>query len=101
MFIVRGAKAFFRAGIHIFTPVFRLHTVTTGSGDRLFGYFVRLFHVLIEIYPLVPFPLSVRVGVSVYTSDPVRRTPQTRADAITTVLWGCVLCAFTLCIHVR
>ena len=52
----------------VFTPIFRLHTVTTGSGDRLYGYFLRLFHVLIEIYPLVPFPPSVHKGFSVYTS---------------------------------
>ena len=49
MFIVHGAKAFFQAGIHIFTPISRLHTVTTGSGDKPFGYSLQPFHVLIEI----------------------------------------------------
>ena len=34
----------------LFTPFFRLHTVTTGSGDRVYGYFLRVFHLLIEIY---------------------------------------------------
>ena len=52
---------------HAFTPIRCLHTVTTGSGgsgEGLFGYLLRLFHVLIEIYPLVPFPPSVREGMS-------------------------------------
>ena len=34
----------------------RLHTVTKVCGDMPFGYFLLPFHVLIEIYPLVPYP---------------------------------------------
>jgi hypothetical protein len=68
---------------HIFTPIFRLHTVTTGSGLRTYGYFLRTFHVPTEIYPMVPFPPSLGVGVSDYTSTPLRWTPLTRADAVT------------------
>ena len=60
------------ASKHLFTPIFRLHAVTAGSGYRDFGYFLRDFHVLIEIYPLVPFPPSVREGVSDYTRAPLR-----------------------------
>ena len=52
----------------IFTPLSRLHTVTTGSGEGPFGYSLRPFHVLIEIYPVVPFPPSVREGVSDVTA---------------------------------
>ena len=48
--------------------VYRLHTVTKVFHLRLFGYFLRLFNVLIEIYPLVPFPASVRKQEAVYTS---------------------------------
>ena len=36
----------------LFTPIFRLHTVTTGSGYQPFGYFLQPFHLLIEIYVL-------------------------------------------------
>ena len=68
-----------RAGKHIFTPIFRLHTVTTDSGDRRFGYFLRRFHVLIDIYPLVPFPPSLCEGVSDYTRTSLRRQPVTSA----------------------
>ena len=66
---------------HAFTPIFCLHTVTTGSGEGLFGYLLRLFHVLIEIYPLVPFPPSIREGVSDVTADVLRRGPVTPAEA--------------------
>ena len=58
----------------LFTPIFRLHAVTAGSGDRDFGYFLRDFHVLIDIYPLVPFPPSVCEEDPVYTSR-VRGSP--------------------------
>ena len=64
---------------HIFTPIFRLHTVTTGFGDRPFGYFLRPFHVFTEIYPLVPFPSSVREGVSDVTADVLRWGAMTSA----------------------
>ena len=60
---------------HLFTPIFRLHTVTAGFGDRPFGYFLRPFHVFTEIYPLVPFPPSVREGVSDYTRTSLRWAP--------------------------
>ena len=62
-------------------PIFRLHAVTAGFGDRLFGYFFRLFYVLTEIYPLVPFPPSVCEGVSDYTRTSLRWTPGTSARA--------------------
>ena len=65
----------------IFTPIFRIHTGTTGSGYLLFGYFLRLFHVLIEIYRLVPFPPSVLEGVSDYTRASLRWRPVTSARA--------------------
>ena len=45
---------------HVFTPIFCLHTVTTGSGFTTFGYSLSTFHLLTEIYPMVPFPPSVR-----------------------------------------
>ena len=66
---------------HVFTPNFRLHTVTTGSGFRTFRNSFRTFHLLTEIYPLVPFPPSLSAVVSDYTSTPLRWTPLTRADA--------------------
>ena len=66
---------------HIFTPIFRLHTVTTGSGLRCFCSFLRCFDVLIEIYPLVPFPSSVREGVSDVTADVLRWGPVTLTEA--------------------
>ena len=66
---------------HVFTPIFRLHTVTTGSGFRNFRNSLRNFHLLTEIYSMVPFPPSLRVGFSRYTSGLVRWTPPTRADA--------------------
>ena len=65
----------------VFTPIFRLHTVTTGSGDRPFGCFLRPFHLLIEIYPMVPFPPSVRLGVSDVRADVLRWGPVTSARA--------------------
>ena len=65
----------------VFTPIFCLHTVTTGSGDPTFGYFLQTFHVLIEIYPLVPFPPSVCDGVSDVTADVLRCGPVTSAEA--------------------
>ena len=52
-----------------------------GSDFRTFGYFLRTFHLLIEIYPMVPFPSSVRVGFLGYTRTLVRCTPVTRAGA--------------------
>ena len=66
---------------HVFTPIFCLHTVTTGSGLRYFCSFLRYFDVLIEIYPLVPFPSSVREGVSDVTADVLRWGPMTSAEA--------------------
>ena len=65
----------------VFTPIFGLHTDTTGSGFRNFDVFLRILHLLTEIYPLVPLPHSLMKGVSVYRSSPLRRTPLTRADA--------------------
>ena len=50
-----------RAQKHIFTPVFRLHTVTTSSGVTDYGYFFMDYHVLTESYPLVPFPALVHM----------------------------------------
>ena len=69
----------------IFTPLSRLHTITTGSGDMPFGYSLLPFHVLIEIYPLVPFPPSVRQGVSDVTAVALRWGPVTSADTSTLV----------------
>ena len=66
----------------VFTPIFRLHAVTTGSGDRPFGCFLRPFHLLIEIYPLVPFPSAVCKGVSDVTADVLRWGPVTSAEAM-------------------
>ena len=68
-----------RAPKHFFTPFFRVHTFTTGSGDRDYGYFLRDFHVLIEIYPLVPFSSSVCEGMSDVTADVLRWGPVTSA----------------------
>ena len=65
---------------HVFTPIFRLHTVTTGSGERLYGYFLRLYHLLIEMYPLVPFPPSGRERVSECTRATLLWTPLTPAE---------------------
>ena len=45
-----------------------LHTVTKVCDDQPFGYFLQPFHLLIEIYPLVPFPPSVCEEEPVYTS---------------------------------
>ena len=53
--------------------------VTKVSGYILFGYFLILFHVLIEIYLLVPFPPSVREGFSDYTRTSLRWGPVTSA----------------------
>ena len=64
---------------HVFTPIFCLHTVTKVCGYRPFGYFLRPFHLLIEIYPLVPFPPSVRERVSDYTRTSLQWTPLTVA----------------------
>ena len=64
---------------HLFTPNFCLHTVTTGSGFRNFGNSLRNFHLLTEIYPMVPFPSSLGVGISDYTPTPLRWAPLTRA----------------------
>ena len=66
---------------HVFTPILCLHTVTTDSSLRFYGYLLRFFHLLTEIYPMVPFPPSVREGVSDYTSTPLRWTPLTSARA--------------------
>ena len=54
----------------VFTPRVCLHSGSTGSNFRSFGYFLRSFLLLIEIYPLVPSPPSVRLGFSRYTPDP-------------------------------
>ena len=67
---------------HVFTPNFCLHTVTTGSGLLTFDCPLLTFHLLTEIYPMVPFPPSLGAVVSDYTSTPLRWTPLTRADAV-------------------
>ena len=66
---------------HVFTPNFRLRTVTTGSGLLTFDCSLLTFHLLTEIYPMVPSSPSVREGVSDYTSTPLRWTPLTSARA--------------------
>ena len=70
----------------VFTPIFCLNTVTTGSDVPDFFSFLPDFHLLIEIYPLVPFPPSVTLTVRfsrVTHLGPglVRRTPLTRVRA--------------------
>ena len=65
----------------LFTPIFCLQTVTTGSGYQPFGYFLQPFYALIEIYPLIPFPPSVRLGVSDVRADVLRWGPVTSAEA--------------------
>ena len=49
-----------------------LHTVTKVCGDMRFSYFLMSFHVIIEIYPLVPFPPSICKGMSDVTADVLR-----------------------------
>ena len=44
-----------------------------------YGYFLLSYTVLIEIYPLVPFPPSARKGVSDVTADALRWRPVTSA----------------------
>ena len=51
------------------------------SSDRVYGYFLRDFHVLIEIYPLVPFPPSVCEVLSDYTPRVRGWGPVTSAEA--------------------
>ena len=68
---------------HIFTPIFRLHTCTKVFRFRNFGSVLRNLSVLIEIYPLVPFPPSVREGVSDVTADALQWWPMTSARAFT------------------
>ena len=50
-----------RARKHVFTPAFRLHTVVAGSGLLTFDNSLLTFHLLTDIYPMVPFPPSHRV----------------------------------------
>ena len=59
----------------VFTPSPRV-LVTRVFG---FGYFLRPFHLLIEIYPLVPFPPTVGKGFSDYTRTSLQWTPLTVA----------------------
>jgi hypothetical protein len=65
---------------------------TTGFGDRPFGYFLRPFHILIEIYPLVPFPPSACEGFSDYTQAPLRTPAETCATralaSVSRLIWG-------------
>ena len=65
-----------RARKHVFTPAFRLHTVVAGSDLRNFGNSLRNFHLLTEIYPLVPFPPSVHEGFSDYRRTSLRWGPE-------------------------
>ena len=58
---------------HVFAPIFRLHTVTTGTGDLVYGYFLRVLNLLIEIYQLVPSTFSTRKGLRLH-ADPAPRT---------------------------
>ena len=70
----------------LFTPFFCIHTITAARGLRCFARLLRCFHLLTEIYPMVPFPPSVREGVSDYTSTSLRWMPMTSARAAGTRL---------------
>ena len=63
---------------HLHT-LFCLHTVTMDCSDRVYGYFLRDFYVLIETYPLVPSPPSVRETLSDYRLRVRRWEPVTLA----------------------
>ena len=72
-----GQNLGLKAGLH---NKFYLHTVTTGSRPEMpFGYFLLPFHVLIEIYLLVPFPPPVCEGFSDFTRTSLRWGPVTLA----------------------
>ena len=58
MFIYYPPRGQNLAPKHLFTPIFCLPTVTTGSGDMPFGYLLLPFHVFTEIYPLIPSHLQ-------------------------------------------
>ena len=73
---------------NLFTPrpTFRLHavSVTAGSGYRDFGYFLRDFHVLNEIYPAILFPAlrtSPRFSLGFSVDCPILLGPLTAARA--------------------
>ena len=56
-----------------------------------FGNFLMRFHVLIEIYPVVPYPPSVREGVSDVTVRVLRWGGMTSAETVADIepiLWG-------------
>ena len=55
----------------VFTPIFCLHIDFARLVDMDFGYSLLDSHVLLEIYPLVPFPSLLMHGVFVYRSCPL------------------------------
>ena len=57
---------------HVFTTTFCVCNVTKVCGYRPFGYFLRPFHLLIKLYPLIPFPSSVDQSCSDYTRTLLR-----------------------------
>ena len=57
---------------------FYLHTSTTGCGVTAYGSFFMVYYLLIEIYPLVPFPPSEFLEFSMFrglTSQITRGRP--------------------------
>ena len=75
-----GAKFGLEMGLH--THFLSSHRFFARLLDMDYGYFLLDSHVLIEIYPLVPFPPSVCKGVSDVRADVLRRGAVTSAEAI-------------------
>ena len=64
------------------TYVTCIHTVTKVYGLRVYGYFLRVCIVLIEIYPLVPLLRLNSHEKSELTADPPCWQPLTLAEAV-------------------
>ena len=80
--MANGAEAFFLGGT-LTDDIVRPSPRASVYSDQPFGYFLLPFHVLIEIYPLVPSPPSACEEEPVYTSRVRGWGPVTSARTFT------------------
>ena len=81
-----------RAGKHIFTPTFCLHTITAARGLQRFARLFQRFHPLTEIYPLISFSPSVHYGFSDYRCTCHRTTLRGAQNRHKPLICGFQLC---------
>ena len=72
---------------YIILCIILYYVLSHPGGHQDYGFFYQVFHVLIEIYPLVPSPPSLGEGFSDYT--------RTSLD----LRWGPVTSARTIYMH--